>query len=177
MMAVIFDNNYYKILGCERDENGVTKMKIDIYATQSDRDKEKRIIEEVNNLKTKIKEYVINEYEKINEEINKNATLNSLDDIEALSNSNPNLYNQIKKYEELMSESLYLRQCLMCENINYDALSFKDVWSSLGLTKEMCIKINMIERREYKVQSDALDNLSDMYYFLKSKFIGNSYDC
>ncbi|MBQ8749364.1 MAG: hypothetical protein IJZ29_02740 [Clostridia bacterium] len=177
-MAVLFNNRYYKILGCEQDaDNATSKIKVDIYATTETREKEKRIFEAVNQVKVKISEYIINEFNKIRNEIANVVPNESIADMEKFKIEYPLLYEDIKAYESMRDESFTLRQDLMENNIEFSSLIFKDIWVELGLSEEMCKRIEKVGQGEYKMPRKEFNNLSDMYAFLKSKLIGQVIDC
>ena len=177
-MAILVENEYQKIINTKYlFENEQTEVTLRCYASKLDRDNEKVLQESVENLKFNIFQYLDTQASLLAAEINTIQPIETITNKEEFLINKPELKNKIEQFEETRSEGLLLQDKLLNEVIDFTALKYRNVWTELGLTQAMCIKINIVGEKVVGFNNLKTFDLPTLYGEVKKKIVGTVIDC
>lgn len=177
-MAIVFENKYHKIIDYKVNfENNSTYVGLRVYGNSLSRDREKLLINPVKNLKEKIQNYITYAYENLMKDIESVQKLNEINDKEEFLKLNPDIKSKLTAFKTIQHEGLYLSNRLLEENIEQSSLEYLNKWKELGLTDEMCKKIDYQGLTTICVEGTKENTLSGLYGEIKKKIVLPCADC
>lgn len=177
-MAILVENEYQKIIEVKHIyANDSTEVMMRCYASKADRDKEKILKDDVFNVKFSIYQYLDTRANELIDEINAIQPIETITNKDEFLSNRIELKNKIAQFEDMRSEGVMLQDKLLSQVIDYNALKYKSVWAELGLTAEMCIKINIVGDKIVGLDNVDTFDLSTLYGEVKKKIVGPVVDC
>ena len=77
----------------------------------------------------------------------------------------------------IQSEGLMLIDRVLKEDIDIENLTYKDIWLQLGLTSDLCHKIDFLGTMSIGLDGVRENNLSRLYNATKEKIVSDVEDC
>lgn len=180
-MAIISKtNSYFKILAIENDlianSSQITCM---VYETEEDRNREKILEPLSTTFVNNARDYIYNLEQDLQAIARNEKDFENIDsdsDLEQFLKDHPDINEKNNELQDKSRELNELCQQLLTADIDIDTLKYKDLWTSMGFTLEMCKKIN-----RYLIKA-GFDHITDtvnmplLYDQLKTR-IENPIDC
>ena len=177
-MAILVENEYQKIIEVKYlYENSSTEVTMRCYASKADRDNEKTLKNDVDNVKFNIYQYLDTQANVLLSEINAIQPIETITNKDEFLSNKVELKTKIEQFEDLRSEGVMLQDKLLNQTIDFNALKYKSVWANLGLTQAMCIKINIVGEKVVGFDNLQTFNLTALYGEVKKKIVGPVVDC
>ena len=177
-MAIIYNDKYNKII--KRTNNfvtNVTEIEFDVYSDKEARDLEKKIKNDVDEFKYKVRNFLRDNMTSVLEEISKITPIDEITDKDKFLKENPEIAKKIEYVESVQNEGLNLVGLLSIKDIDLNSLKHRDVWEKLGLNEELCSKINYVGTSTISVDGIVNSNISDLYNAVKTTIVGEFIDC
>lgn len=180
-MAIISKtNSYFKILAIENDliakSSQITCM---VYGTPEDREREKVLEPLSTTFVNNAREYIYNLEQELQAIARNEKDFESIEDDNGLTQFLKNHPDISEKNNELQNKSREfneLCQQLLTADIDIDTLKYKDLWTSMGFTLDMCKKINRhLVQIGYENIIDSVD-MPTLYNTIKPRII-DPVDC
>lgn len=178
-MAIIIDNEYRKITDVNYSfENSKSIVTMRLYSSKEDRDKEKKYLDYINNIKSKIENYIVQEESVLKELEEKAKTEIELRNItlEKYIEEHIDIKEKVENFENIRREWWYIRDTLPYYNFEYNRLKNKEFWLRFGLTENICVQINIKGQVNHVVPIKTFE-LDKLYNEVKLNYIGNIEDC
>lgn len=177
-MAIIFDNNYNKIIKSTIDfENNSTDIEMRVYKSEETRQKEKSIRSVADEFCYNVEQLIMNNFNEIIEETNKIQPIETIKNRDEFLELHPMLKNKVEEYEKLQQEGLFILDKVLKEDINKADLKYLEKWKLLGLTDAICGKIEIVGTMSLSVNGIKDNNLSTLYSAVKEKIVSPVVDC
>lgn len=177
-MAIIFDNNYNKIIKSTIDfENNSTDIEMRVYKSEETRQKEKSIRSVADEFCYNVEQLIMNNFNEIIEETNKIQPIETIKNRDEFLKLHPMLKNKVEEYEKLQQEGLFILDKVLKEDINKADLKYLEKWKLLGLTDAICGKIEIVGTMSLSVNGIKDNNLSTLYSAVKEKIVSPVVDC
>lgn len=179
-MAIKCNGEYYRLISGEVNyPNNTVFATFDLYKQESDRLREKALLEDVNTLKSDILAKMQDEVSLLGKYVKDtyNLDINDISDGEKFLQQHSDVAQKANILNEMQAESLTLRDDLLIKDININKLKYKDVWVELGLTEEMCKKINYDGRLGMALSGLTEYTAASIYTEAKKSFVDVVEDC
>lgn len=177
-MAIIYNDKYNKIIKSTNNfVTNVTEIEFDVYSDKEARDLEKKIKNDVDEFKYKVRNFLRDNMTSVLEEISKITPIDEITDKDEFLKENPEIAKKIEYVESVQNEGLNLVGLLSIKDIDLNSLKHRDVWEKLGLNEELCSKINYVGTSTISVDGIVNSNISDLYNAVKTTIVGEFMDC
>jgi len=171
-MAIEFENKYHKITkSINNFSNNTTEIEMDVYASSETREREKLLKDKAHDLIAKINEELSGNAQNLIKEINKITPIDSIKNQEKFLKEHPNIKKQIDSQEAIQKEGLEIVDGILKKDIDFDNLKFKEKWINMGLTKDLCKKIEYFGTTLIGIEGIREPNLSNLYDAVKEKIV------
>lgn len=177
-MAIFFDDKYCKIAKTTNNFiDNTTEIEMNVYRSKETREREKTLKDVSLTFKSNAQNYLIENVKKLIDETNQIQDIDTIQDREKFLSDNPKIKEMNELQESIQKEGLYLIDNILKENIDYEALEYKEIWKQLGLTKELCQKIEFLGTMSIGFDGIKENNLSSLYDTTKEKIVSQVIDC
>ena len=179
-MAVKNDNGYYKITEMSVNYNQQrTSVTLDVYRNESARLLEKEIGVTVNNFLNNAYSYINEQQEMLDAALEKTPDKVLYDDADSFFEDHLDLKNQRDELFSKYDEYELLRMRLLTIGVDYDSLQYKNLWESLGLTKDLCSPVDKLGLIRISLDDIKDVDLNGLYKNIKETLSrdGKTEDC
>lgn len=171
-MAIEFENRYHKIIKSINDfSNNTTEIEMDVYASAETREREKLLRDKAHDFIAKVNQRLAKNMQNLVDETNKIMPIESIKDRDKFLNKHPSIKEQVEFQEAMQKEGLELMDSVLKKDINFDGLKFKDEWVGMGLTKDLCEKVEYLGTISIGIKDIRQPNLSNLYDAVKEKIV------
>lgn len=177
-MAILFDNNYYKIIKSTSNfvENS-TDIEMGVYASAETRQREKEIYNKVKNFTSNVNTFLVNNISSIIDETNAIQPIDTIEDRDEFLSKHPTIKEKVELHESMQEEGLYLIDKLLKEDIDFTKLKYKEKWVELGLEDSFSKKIDYMGNMIIGIGEIKSNDLSTLYQAVKDKIVSEVEDC
>lgn len=177
-MAIKFDNKYYKVIGSNNDYvHHVTGVNMSVYGSQETREREKQLSELGERVKYNIHQRLSENMMNLINETNEIIPIEEITDVESFYNEHPEIKEKKELIESIQDEGLLVADSILKKVIDFDSLKYKDLWSELGLNRELCNPIDYIGEMGVTIERILNSDLKEIYNAVKEKIVSEVEDC
>lgn len=179
-MAIISNGEYWRLINGEIDyPNKTVFATFELYEHESDRLKEKALQDDVIALKNNITLKLQEEIAKLGKYVHDTYNINvaDIEDGETFLREHPDVAAKSEDFNTMQAEGLLIKDSLFRKDIDLANLKYKDIWTNLGLTAEMCTKISYKGNTAMMLQNLNDYSASAVYTEAKNTFVGEVEDC
>jgi hypothetical protein len=179
-MAVKNENGYYKITEMSVNYSQQrTSVTLDVYRDESARLLEKEISVTVNNFLNNAYSHINEQQEILDAAIEAAPDKVLYDDADSFFNDHLDLKTQRDELFAKYDEYELLRMRLLTIGVDYDSLQYKNLWDSLGLTKDLCSPVDKLGLIKISLDDIKDVDLSELYKNIKETLSrdGKTEDC
>ena len=177
-MAIFFDDKYCKIARTVNNFiDQTTEIEMNVYKSKETREREKKLKDASLAFKNNAQNYLINNVKALIEETNKIQDIETIKNRKEFLEQNPKIEKLTERQEMIQSEGLMLIDRVLKEDIDIENLSYKDIWLQLGLTSDLCHKIDFLGTMSIGLDGVRENNLSRLYNATKEKIVSDVEDC
>ncbi len=177
-MAIFFDDKYCKIARTVNNFiDQTTEIEMNVYKSKETREREKKLKDASLAFKNNAQNYLINNVKALIEETNKIQDIETIKNRKEFLEQNPKIEKLTERQEMIQSEGLMLIDRVLKEDIDIENLTYKDIWLQLGLTSDLCHKIDFLGTMSIGLDGVRENNLSRLYNATKEKIVSDVEDC
>lgn len=177
-MAIQFDNKYCKIARSVNDYiNNTTEIQMEVYKSMETRNHEKNCIEDARQFCGKVQSYLYETATKLIAELGEIKPFKSVEERDEYLQDKPELKKKIEKQEKIQEEGLILINKILHEDIDPETLKYKKIWQALGLTDELCQKVDYVGTMSIGVDGVRESKIEGLYGAVKEKIVSDVTDC
>ena len=177
-MAIFFDDKYCKIARTVNNFiDQTTEIEMNVYKSKETREREKKLKDASLAFKNNAPNYLINNVKALIEETNKIQDIETIKNRKEFLEQNPKIEKLTERQEMIQSEGLMLIDRVLKEDIDIENLTYKDIWLQLGLTSDLCHKIDFLGTMSIGLDGVRENNLSRLYNATKEKIVSDVEDC
>ena len=177
-MAIFFDDKYCKIARTVNNFiDQTTEIEMNVYKSKETREREKKLKDASLAFKNNAQNYLINNVKALIEETNKIQDIETIKNRKEFLEQNPKIEKLTERQEMIQSEGLMLIDRVLKEDIDIENLTYKDIWLQLGLTSDLCHKIDFLGTMSIGLYGVRENNLSRLYNATKEKIVSDVEDC
>ncbi len=177
-MAIYFDDKYCKITKTTNNfVDDTTEIEMNVYKSKETREREKKLKDASLIFKNNAQNYLIENVKELIAETNKIQDIETIQDREEFLNDNPKIREMNIQQESIQKEGLFLIDKILKDDIDFENLKYKDIWVQLGLTKELCQKIEFLGTLSIGFDGIQENNLPKLYSVAKEKIASDVDDC
>ena len=177
-MAIFFFFIYCKIARTVNNFiDQTTEIEMNVYKSKETREREKKLKDASLAFKNNAQNYLINNVKALIEETNKIQDIETIKNRKEFLEQNPKIEKLTERQEMIQSEGLMLIDRVLKEDIDIENLTYKDIWLQLGLTSDLCHKIDFLGTMSIGLDGVRENNLSRLYNATKEKIVSDVEDC
>ena len=177
-MAIFFDDKYCKIARTVNNFiDQTTEIEMNVYKSKETREREKKLKDASLAFKNNAQNYLINNVKALIEETNKIQDIETIKNRKEFLEQNPKIEKLTERQEMIQSEGLMLIDRVLKEDIDIENLTYKDIWLQLGLTSDLCHKIDFLGTMSIGLDGVRENNLSRLDNATKEKIVSDVEDC
>ena len=150
---------------------------MNVYKSKETREREKKLKDASLAFKNNAQNYLINNVKALIEETNKIQDIETIKNRKEFLEQNPKIEKLTERQEMIQSEGLMLIDRVLKEDIDIENLTYKDIWLQLGLTSDLCHKIDFLGTMSIGLDGVRENNLSRLYNATKEKIVSDVEDC
>ena len=177
-MAVIFDNKYHKIVkNTVNYTTHATEIEMKVYANKESRDREKLCQSKAQQFAKNAQQFLVDNMNNLIAETNNIQPIITISDTEQFFAMHPEIKQKADMVEKIQQEGLFLIDNVLKRDIVKPNLMFLSKWEELGLTDDICRKIDVLGTRTITVDEIAPNDLTSLYGLIKKQIVSAVIDC